>query len=97
MKYVYTLFLSLILSTSAFAGTKAYVKNTSGGKIVLTDETCPSDKTMLRTYKYNGRKEGHQTWEGCWKDDDLTIFVKWLEESRGQRYEKKKFKVVDRW
>ena len=90
--------LSILLATNlSYAGTKAYVKNESGGKIVLTDEACSTDDKMLRSYKYAGAKNGHRTWEGCWKDDDITIFVKWSDEPLGQRYPKKKFKVVNQW
>ena len=90
-----SIILTILLSQGVHADTKAYAKNEVGGKIVLTDEQCSSDQSMLRSYKYSGRKHGHQTWEGCWKDDGLTIFVKW--EDGAQRYEKKHFKVIKKW
>lgn len=89
--------IAVLLSQTAFADTKAYVKNQGGGRIVLTDEVCSTNENMLRSYKYTGRKDNHKTWEGCWKDDDITIYVKWVDEPHGQRYEKRKFKVVKQW
>lgn len=90
-----SILLIALMSQGVYAETKAYAKNKNGGKIVLTDEQCSFDKSMLRSYKYSGKRHGHKTWEGCWKDDDLTIFVKW--EDGAQRYEKKDFKVVNNW
>lgn len=90
-----SILLIALLAQGVNADTKAYAKNELGGKIVLTDEQCASNKSMLRSYKYSGRKHGHQTWEGCWKDDGLTILVKWVDGT--QRYEKKDFKVVKNW
>ena len=86
---------ALSLSHVSFADTVAYVRNESGGKIVLTDESCEAKQDMLRTYKYTGADEGHLTWEGCWKDDDITVLVNWVEENQIQRYEKRKFKFVN--
>ena len=84
---------TLILAAPALAGTKAYTKNNGGGQIVLTDEKCEWDASMLRSYTYT---KDHYTEEGCWKDDDLTVYVKW--DIMGEkRYAKKLFKVSNPW
>jgi len=44
--------LIAVLAMPAFAGTKAYTKNEGDGEIVLTDEPCEFNDTMLRAYMY---------------------------------------------
>ena len=92
MKKFIVLLITLV-AMPAFAGTKAYTKNGEGGQIVLTDERCEADPTMLRAYFFT---EGHYTEEGCWKDDDTTIFAKWDLQVK-YRYRKSIFKVVNQW
>jgi len=89
----FLILLTVLLAAPAFAGTKAYTKNGEGGQIVLTDETCEADPKMLRAYFFT---EGHYTEEGCWKDDDTTIFAKWDQQGK-YRYKKSIFKVVNQW
>lgn len=92
MKKFIVLFIALV-AMPAFAGTKAYTKNGEGGQIVLTDEPCEIDSTMRRSYFYT---KDHYTEEGCWKDDDTTIFAVWDEQGK-YRYRKSIFKVVNQW
>ncbi len=89
----FLILLTVLLAAPAFAGTKAHTKNGEGGQIVLTDELCEADPTMLRAYFFT---EGHYTEEGCWKDDDTTIFAKWDQQGK-YRYKKSIFKVVNQW
>ena len=89
----FVILLAVVLAAPAFAGTKAHTRNDGGGQIVLTDEECEWDASMLRSYTYT---KAHYTEEGCWKDDDLTVYVKW--DIMGEkRYAKKLFKVVNPW
>jgi hypothetical protein len=92
MKKLIVLLITLV-AMPAFAGTKAYTKNGEGGQIVLTDERCEADPEMLRAYFFT---ESHYTEEGCWKDDDTTIFAKWDQQGK-YRYRKSIFKVVNQW
>ena len=78
MKKFIVLLITLV-AMPAFSGTKAYTKNGEGGQIVLTDERCEADPEMLRAYFFT---EGHYTEEGCWKDDDTTIFAKWDQQGK---------------
>ena len=48
---------------------------------------------MLRAYWYDTE---HYTEEGCWRDDDRTIYASW-DKAGEMRYRKKRFKVADRW
>ena len=81
------------LCFDAMADTKAYTRIEQGGEIVLTDEKCVAGGTMLRAYWYDN---DHYTEEGCWRDDDRTIYVSW-DKAGEMRYRKKRFKVADRW
>ena len=92
MKKFIVLLITLV-AMPAFAGTKAYTKNGEGGQIVLTDEPCEIDSTMRRSYFYT---KDHYTEEGCWKDDDTTIFAVWDQQGK-YRYRKSIFKVVNQW
>lgn len=95
MKTYVTLLLSL-LAVNAMADTKAYRSLIQGGEIVLTDEPCALEvqpKEMQRAYWYNDEGD---TYDGCWRDDDRTIYFKWSNEGES-RYPKSRFKVVDRW
>jgi len=85
--------LITLVALPAFAGTKAYTKNGEGGQIVLTDEVCEANPQMLRAYFFT---EAHYTEEGCWKDDDTTIFAVWDQQGK-YRYRKSIFKVVNQW
>ncbi len=89
----FVILLTVVLAAPAFAGTKAYTKNGEGGQIVLTDEPCEIDSTMRRSYFYT---KDHYTEEGCWKDDDTTIFAVWDQQGK-YRYKKSIFKVVNQW
>ena len=93
MKKLIATLLITVCSPCIQADTKATVRNADGGKIVLTDERCQTNPEMLRSYTYT---KSHYTEEGCWRDDDLTILVKW-EKMGTLRYEKRKFKVVKEW
>ena len=88
-----TVLLSILLAAPVIADTKAYTRIEQGGEIVLTDEKCVAGGTMLRAYWYDN---DHYTEEGCWRDDDRTIYVSW-EKAGEMRYLKKRFKVADRW
>lgn len=92
MKTYVTLLLSL-LAVNAMADTKAYRSLDQGGEIVLTNEACEASQDMQRAYWYNDKGD---TYEGCWRDDDRTIYFKWNNKGES-RYPKSKFKVVDRW
>lgn len=92
MKTYVTLLLSL-LAVNAMADTKAYRSLDQGGEIVLTNEACETAQDMQRAYWYNNEGD---TYEGCWRDDDRTIYFKWNNDGES-RYPKSKFKVVDRW
>jgi hypothetical protein len=85
--------LVCFLCLEAMADTKAYTRIEQGGEIVLTDEQCKADETMLRAYWYDNE---HYTEEGCWRDDDRTIYANW-DKAGEMRYRKKRFKVADRW
>jgi len=85
--------LGVLLAAPVVADTKAYTRIEQGGEIVLTDEQCKADETMSRAYWYDTE---HYTEEGCWRDDDRTIYAKW-DKAGEMRYLKKRFKVADRW
>ena len=93
MKKSIIVIAALLATSTVAADTKAYTKNKAKGKIVLSNETCDFSGSMNRAYFYT---KDHYTEEGCWVDDDLTIFVQWEQEG-DKRYEKKIFTVVDRW
>ena len=89
----FVILLSALLAVPAVADTKAYRSLKQGGEIVLTDEACEKFEDMQRAYWYNDKGE---TYDGCWRHDDRTIYFKWSNEGES-RYPKTKFKVVDRW
>ena len=53
----------------------------------------PATTPRGRSYFYT---KDHYTEEGCWKDDDTTIFAKWDQQGK-YRYKKSIFKVVNQW
>lgn len=89
----FVMLLSVLLAVPALADTKAYRSLKQGGEIVLTDEACERYEDMRRAYWYNNEGD---TYDGCWRDDDRTIYFKWLNQGES-RYPKTKFKVVNRW
>lgn len=89
----FVILLSALLAVPAVADTKAYRSLKQGGEIVLTDEACEKFEDMQRAYWYNDKGE---TYDGCWRDDDRTIYFKWSNKGES-RYPKTRFKVIDRW
>ncbi len=93
------LLLGLLLCAGvAHAETFATLPNESGGKIVLTDETCKhNDKVydkLNRAYNYGA---SGNTGEGCWAVEDETILVYWIDTNRKMRYPIANFTMNPNW
>ena len=86
-----------ILPTLAFAEVIATMPNQAGGKIVLTDEECKhagkSYPTLRKSYFYT--PEG-TTGDGCWRLDDETVIVVWIDSNTTRRYPVESFDIRKR-
>lgn len=76
-----------LLPSLAFAEVIATMPNQAGGKIVLTDEECKhagkSYPSLRKSYFYT--PEG-TTGDGCWRIDDETVIVVWIDSNTTRRY-----------
>jgi len=61
------------VSLNANAEAIMWTLNTEGNKIVLTDELCSGNKTMI-AYIVSQKNE---TITGCWSSDSVSIHVMW--------------------
>lgn len=79
--------LLLCFSTASFSAVIASMPNQAGGKIVLTDEPCNyAGKNYPSLYKsYFYTPEG-TTGDGCWRLDDETVVVVWVDSNTTRRY-----------
>ena len=86
--------LLLCFSTVATAAVVASMPNQAGGKIVLTDEACiHNGKTYQGLFKsYFYTPEG-LTGDGCWRLDDETIIVVWIDSGNTKRYPLSSFSI----
>lgn len=86
-----------LLPTVAFAEVIASMPNQAGGKIVLTDEECKhagkSYPTLRKSYFYT--PEG-TTGDGCWRLDDETVIVVWIDSNTTRRYPVENFDIRKR-
>jgi hypothetical protein len=75
----------------------ATMPNQAGGKIVLTDEPCvygnKSYPSLLKAYFYT--PEGI-TGNGCWRLDDETIIIAWIDSNTTRRYPAENFDIRKR-
>lgn len=83
-KLLATLLLCPMLAHGAVI---ASMPNQAGGKIVLTDEECSykgkNYPSLRKSYFYT--TEG-LTGDGCWRLDDETVVVVWLDSNTTRRY-----------
>ena len=86
-----------LLPTVAFAEVIATMPNQAGGKIVLTDEECShagkNYPTLRKSYFYT--PEG-TTGDGCWRLDDETVIVVWIDSNTTRRYPVTSFEIRKR-
>ena len=89
--------LLLCFSTVSFGAVVASMPNQAGGKIVLTDEACiHSGKSYQGLYKsYFYTPEG-TTGDGCWRLDDETVVVVWIDSGNTKRYPAANFSIRKR-
>ena len=89
--------LLLCFSTASFGAVVASMPNQAGGKIVLTDEACiHKGKTYEGLYKsYFYTPEG-TTGDGCWRLDDETVVVVWIDSNTTRRYPAANFDIRKR-
>lgn len=84
----------LFAPTIALGGVVASMPNQAGGKIVLTDEPCNHDgknyPSLRKSYFYT--PEG-TTGDGCWRLDDETIIVAWIDSNTTKRYPLQNFQI----
>ena len=86
--------LLLCFSTASFGAVVASMPNQAGGKIVLTDEACvhngKSYPSLYKSYFYT--PEG-TTGDGCWRLDDETVVVVWIDSNTTRRYPAANFDI----
>jgi len=75
--------LLLCLSAHASADTVAWIENQGGGKIVLTDGTCPHDPAQFVAY---GSSSSISTQFGCWFSDDMMVHITWTKSGNFKSY-----------
>tara|TARA_R110000868_G_scaffold130047_1_gene339562 strand:+ start:1342 stop:1680 length:339 start_codon:yes stop_codon:yes gene_type:complete len=80
MKLLKTVTIALtLIAPVCYAEVIASMDNQSGGKIVLTNETCTRDgkeyPSLTRAYTYNGTGLNI---EGCYYIEDDTALIGWL-------------------
>lgn len=84
----------LFVPTIALGGVVASMPNQAGGKIVLTDEACIHNgknySPLLKSYFYT--TEG-LTGDGCWRLDDETVIVVWIDSNTTRRYPASSFNI----
>ena len=87
----------LFLPSISFAAVIASMPNQAGGKIVLTDEPCihagKRYDTLYKSYFYT--PEG-TTGDGCWRLDDETVIVVWIDSNTTRRYPASSFDIRKR-
>lgn len=90
-KLLATLLLCPMLAHGAVI---ASMPNQAGGKIVLTDEECnykgKNYPSLRKSYFYT--PEG-LTGDGCWRLDDETVIVVWLDSNTTRRYPASNFDI----
>lgn len=84
----------LLCPTLSFGAVVASMPNQAGGKIVLTDEACIHNgknySSLLKSYFYT--PEGLNG-DGCWRLDDETIVVVWIDSNTTRRYPLSSFTI----
>lgn len=87
----------LLCPMLAYGAVIATMPNQAGGKIVLTDEQCTynnkSYPSLLKAYFYT--PEGI-TGNGCWRLDDETIVIAWIDSNTTRRYPAENFDIRKR-
>jgi hypothetical protein len=87
----------LLCPMLAYGAVIATMPNQAGGKIVLTDEQCTynnkSYPSLLKAYFYT--PEGI-TGNGCWRLDDETIIIAWIDSNTTRRYPAENFDIRKR-
>lgn len=90
-KLIATLLLCPMIAHGAVV---ASMPNQAGGKIVLTDEECVHAgkryDTLYKSYFYT--PEG-TTGNGCWRLDDETVIVVWIDSNTTRRYPVQNFDI----
>lgn len=87
------------ISISAYSKPVAYIPNTSGGKIVITNDVCKSKdgkkvyEGMYRCYAYTPSGD---TSEGCFEFDGNTVHVFWPDIQKEKRYELDDFIMIEK-
>ena len=86
------LLVALLFSFNAHADTVAWLENQSGGKIVLTDATCPDDPRQFTAY---GTSPSISTQFGCWFSDDMMVHITWSKSGNFKSYPLELWNVND--
>ena len=77
----------LFVPTIALGAVVASMPNQAGGKIVLTDEACIHNgknySPLLKSYFYT---PSGLTGDGCWRLDDETVVIVWIDSNTTRRY-----------
>ena len=92
------LLLTLLLCPMvAYGAVVATMPNQAGGKIVLTDDQCThngkSYPSLFKAYFYT--PEG-TTGDGCWRLDDETVIIVWIDNNTTRRYPAVNFDIRKR-
>lgn len=65
--------LVALVAAPVHAANLGYLQNKAGGRIVLTDEKCQDNKSLI---VYGTTDEGQTLW-GCWTYVEPDVFVRW--------------------
>lgn len=77
----------LLCPMLAYGAVIASMPNQAGGKIVLTDESCiHNGKRYEGLYKSYFYTPSGVTGDGCWRLDDETVVVVWIDSNTTRRY-----------
>jgi hypothetical protein len=86
--------LLLLIPTLAFGAVIASMPNQAGGKIVLTNEACVHNgknyEGLFRSYFYT---TSGVTGDGCWKLDDESVVIVWIDSNTTRRYPAANFDI----
>lgn len=84
----------LLCPMIAHGAVVASMPNQAGGKIVLTDEACVHNgkryEGLFKSYFYTTQGI---TGDGCWRLDDETVIVVWLDSNTTRRYPASNFDI----
>ena len=82
-----------LFASNAVGDARAYYEDGSGDKIILTDEVCKVEDTVIEGLARAVAKVDGESVEGCWVYDEQSVIISW-EGRPAKRYPFKMWKAV---